>query len=106
MGRELRYRVAGEGKLWAVHETVSEIEGAITPEFKTKKELIKHLVAHGTDWDKPWSRVAAEDFVNRTGWAPSFILSKGGVTKGYEQPGQRPKKGGGDEKETQEDHTD
>lgn len=96
MGRELRKTKENGVELWAVHETVSEVEGAITPSFKTKAELIEYLVTQGTAWDEPWSRSAAEDFVNRTGWAPSFILSKDGVKKGYEQPGQ-----GSDDKQTE-----
>ncbi len=62
MGRELKELK----QTWAVHETVSEEEKAITPRYKTKQELIKHLVRQGTDWDEPWSQAAAEDFVNKT----------------------------------------
>jgi hypothetical protein len=83
MGRELRETGV---KQWAIHETVSEEEGPITPAFMNKADLIEHLVAHGTAWDEPWTRPAAEDFVYRTGWAPSFILGPHGVTKGYEVP--------------------
>ena len=97
MGREIRKTIRHGSETWAVHETVSEVEAAITPSFKTKAELIEYLVTQGTAWDEPWSRAAAEDFVNCTGWAPSFILSKDGVRKGYEQPGQ-----GSDDKETEE----
>lgn len=86
MGRELRESVEDGVEVWAVHETVSSAEEAITPGFKTKADLVEHLVSHGTAWDEPWTRAAAEDFVNRTGWAPSFILGPHGVTKGYEVP--------------------
>jgi hypothetical protein len=87
MGRELRKTIENGVELWAVHETVSEVEDAITPGFKTKAELIEHMVAHGTDWDGPWPRPAADDFVNRTGWAPSFIVGPEGLKKGYERTG-------------------
>ncbi len=83
MGRELRETA---GKMWAVHETVSEAEGPITPAFRSKADLIEHLVAHGTAWDEPWTRAAAKDFVYRTWWAPSFIVGPLGVKKGYEAP--------------------
>ncbi len=58
-------------QLW---ENVSE-GTPVTPPFATKDELIEHLVAKGTDWDKgrPWSRKAAEDVVN-SGYAPSLIV--------------------------------
>lgn len=82
MGRELRQT---EGK-WAVHETVSEVEGPITPGFTTKAELVEHLTAHGTEWDQPWSQAAAERFVNTDGWAPSLIIDRNGVRNGYELP--------------------
>lgn len=91
MGRELRYRLVGADQHWAVHETVSEVEAVITPWFPTKAALIEHLATRGTDWDEPWPREAAEDFVNRTGWAPSFIVGPQGVKKGYEQPPVTPK---------------
>jgi len=79
MGRELRENEAG----FTVHETVSEVEGPITPTFKTKPELIEHLVKHGTAWDEPWTQKQAEHFVNDTGYAPSLILSRSGCHKGY-----------------------
>lgn len=108
MGRELRYRLVGGDRHWAVHETVSEVEGPITPEFKSKEELIEHLATRGTDWDEPWSREAAEDFVNRTGWAPSFIVGPLGVRKGYEDPlvDTKKQKEGGDEQPAREDDPD
>lgn len=93
MGRELRKTIGDGVETWAVHETVSEIEGAITPGFATKTGLIEHLITTGTDWDKPWSRAAAENFVDRTGWAPSFIVGPGGVKKGYEDIGEATEKG-------------
>lgn len=98
MGRELRKTVQAGIETWAIHETVSEVEGAITPRFQTKRELIEYLIAHGTEWDEPWSRAAAEDFVNRTGWAPSFIVGYQGVKKGYEIPYPNTSKGGEHEK--------
>jgi hypothetical protein len=73
----------GEG--WQVWETVSE--GApITPVFATDEELIDWLVTEGThtedstwqkrvQWDEPFRRSAAEEFV-RHGSAPSFIFSR------------------------------
>jgi hypothetical protein len=84
MGRELKQT----DELWAVHETVSEAEAAITPGFKTKQELIDHLVKHGTEWDEPWTQAQAETFVNGTGWAPSFVANpaKKAFCKGYEVP--------------------
>lgn len=86
MGRELRESVEDGVEVWSVHETVTEEEGQLTPSFRSKTDLIEHLVAHGTAWDEPWTRAAAEDFVNRTGWAPSFIVGPQGVKKGYEVP--------------------
>lgn len=106
MGRELRKTIGNGNETWAVHETVSEGEGAITPGFPTKEELIEYLVAHGTEWDEPWPRKAAEDFVNRTGWAPSFIVGPQGVRKGYEVPMGKPEKGGEGEKPARESDPD
>ena len=63
MGRELESRVEDGVKMWAVHETVTINHMPITPRFKTKAELIEHLVSNGTAWDEPWEREAAEDFV-------------------------------------------
>jgi hypothetical protein len=106
MGRELRKTTRNGVEKWRVHETVSEAECPITPAFKTREELIEYLVTKGTAWDEPWSRKAAEHFVRHAGWAPSLILSKAGLTKGYEQPGELPDKGGGDGKPAREDDSD
>lgn len=62
-----------------VYEAVSE-GTPVTPAFATREELVEHLVAHGTDWDKGgWQREHAEKFVGR-GWAPSMVVENvGGV---------------------------
>jgi len=73
-----------------VYETVSE-GTPVTPPFATKEELIEYLVSHGDFWDQqrraegvtdvccdPWSREAAEKFVN-SGYAPSMMVT---VTNG------------------------
>jgi hypothetical protein len=73
----------GEG--WQVWETVSE-GSPITPVFATDKDLIDWLVTEGThtedspwtkrtQWDEPFRRSAAEEFV-RIGSAPSFVFSR------------------------------
>ncbi len=80
MGRELKQT----NGLWAVHETVSESEYAITPGFAEKADLVKHLSGWGTECDDPWSKEQAEYFVNESGWAPSGIAHHGEVPKGYE----------------------
>lgn len=79
MGRELREN--GEG--FAVCETVTDDNVEITPTFKTKEELVEHLVTKGTAWDAPWTREQAEHFMKKA-YAPSFVLyGNGTVAKGY-----------------------
>lgn len=62
---------------FAVYETVSE-GTPVTPAFATKEELIDYLATQGTYWDddKPWSREAAEKFVEQE-WAPSLMIMFG-----------------------------
>lgn len=61
---------------YAVYETVTE-GTPVTPTFKTKPELAEYLATTGTYWDDaPWSRAAAEAFVECE-WAPSMILNTG-----------------------------
>lgn len=71
-----------------VWETVSE-GTPVTPPFATREELIEYLVKNGDFWDQkrrsdPWSRDAAESFVNGPGWAPSLVVSNGVVQSGVE----------------------
>lgn len=85
MGRILKYHKGKTGARVAVHENVSDEEKAITPWFRTKEELIEHLVKEGTTWDGPWTREQAEKFVNETEYAPSFaLIPRTGFVKGYE----------------------
>lgn len=72
-----------EGEGWQVWETVSE-GSPVTPVFATADELIEHLCTIGTDWGRVWSREGAENFVKRSGWAPSFVATGGKVVPGYE----------------------
>lgn len=60
---------------FAVYETVSE-GTPVTPSFATKDELVYYLSNHGTYWDngKPWSREAAEGFVESE-WSPSLMIN-------------------------------
>jgi hypothetical protein len=79
-----------------VWETVSE-GTPVTPPFATKQELIEYLVENGDFWDQsrrkqgnsvmscePWSRRAAENFVNGPGYAPSFVLDGNGFRSGVQ----------------------
>jgi hypothetical protein len=88
-----------EATWYQVWETVSE-GTPVTPPFETKEELIEYLVANGDFWDQdrrargdsfmncdPWSRQAAETFVNGPGWAPSFICDNKGFRSGVETLG-------------------
>lgn len=85
-----------EAAWFQVWETVSE-GTPVTPPFATKEELIEYLVANGDFWDQarrqegvtimrctPWSREAAEKFVNGTGWSPSFVRDAKGLRSGVE----------------------
>lgn len=81
MGREMKTKY---GK-FAVHETISEKEKAITPRFKTKEELVNHLVEKGTEYDEPLTKEIAEEFVYRTPWIPSGGIINGKFLKGFEQ---------------------
>lgn len=89
-----------EATWFQVWETVSE-GTPVTPPFATKEELIDYLVANGDFWDQqrreekkqgrqvsmdcePWSRKAAEAFVNGPGWAPSMIFNASGLRSGVE----------------------
>jgi hypothetical protein len=89
-----------EATWYQVWETVSE-GTPVTPPFATKEELIDYLVANGDFWDQkrrqeqkqgrhismncePWSRKAAEAFVNGPGWAPSAIMDASGLRSGVE----------------------
>lgn len=74
-----------EGDGLQVWETVSE-GSPITPPFESKEALVKYLVQNGTDWDEPWSRDSAENFVGAE-WAPSLVASSGKVQKGYDAVG-------------------
>ena len=64
---------------WQVYETVSE-GTPTTPPFPTREDLIDHLCEYGQSWmgekyrDAPWSRDAAEAFVD-AGWIPSGLMS-------------------------------
>ena len=80
MGREIK-KTKG---YYAVHETVSEHEEAITPKFKTEQGLIEHLIKNGTDWDEPLKRSWAEEFVLRTKWVMSGMLVGGKYLKNFE----------------------
>lgn len=80
MGRKLKITK----KKFAVHETVSGHEKAITPFFDTKQELIRHLVEKGTEWDAPLNKKTAEEFVLRTKHAPCGGLNAGKFLKGFE----------------------
>ena len=85
---------------YQVWETVSE-GTPVSPPFATNGELIEYLVANGDYWDQkrreekrqgrpvgmncdPWSRKAAEAFVNGPGWAPSAIMDSNGIRSGVE----------------------
>lgn len=72
-----------EATHYQVYETVSE-GTPITPVFASLRELVEHLVAHGTDWDQRrgeggWDRAAAEAFA-RSGQAFSGKVGPEGVT--------------------------
>lgn len=69
-----------EATWFQVWETVSE-GSPVTPAFATKEELIEYLVTNGDDyqgkqWAKPWSRKAAEQFV-QSEWSPSAAIIDG-----------------------------
>lgn len=72
---------------WVVYQTVSE-GSPVTPCFATKDELWFHLVNHGTDYDTPMSREAAQAFIDN-GWVPTFIGSSNGIVSGLQslEPG-------------------
>lgn len=87
-----------EATWFQVWETVSD-GTPVTPPFATKEELIDYLVANGDFWDQkrreekkhgrhvsmdcePWSRKAAEAFVNGPGWAPSMVMDANGLRSG------------------------
>lgn len=85
-----------DGTWFQVWETVSE-GTPVSPPFETKGELIEYLVANGDYWDQsrrregrttmncdPWSREAAEKFVNGPGWAPSMVSDSKGIRSGVE----------------------
>jgi hypothetical protein len=86
-----------EATWYQVWQTVSE-GSPVSPPFETKEELIEYLVANGDYWDQarrdegrttvmdcqPWSRKAAEAFVNGPGWAPSMVVDNSGVRSGVE----------------------
>lgn len=89
-----------EERTWyQVYETVSE-GTPVTPPFATKQELIEYLVENGDFWDQkrrkedrgygmpcaPWSRKAAEQFVNETGWAMSGMICNGVFGRGTDAP--------------------
>lgn len=78
-----RPKFTEEPTWFQVYETVSE-GTPITPPFATPEELIEHLATVGTEWDDPWSRENAEQFVRGSGWAPSFVAEDGVVRHGYE----------------------
>lgn len=80
MGREMKKKQ----NTYAVHETVSGEEERITPRFKTKKELIDHLVKNGTEWDKPLAKEIAEEFVLRAKWVPSMIMCNKGILNSFD----------------------
>lgn len=89
-----------EATWYQVWETVSE-GTPVSPPFATREELIEYLVANGDYWDQlrrkvkytgcidcqPWSRKAAESFVNGTGWAPSVVIDSSGVRSGVKALG-------------------
>jgi hypothetical protein len=65
---------------YQVYETVSE-GSPVTPPFATEDELIEYLVTvgemAGTEYNRKYSRPAAEKFVRETGWAPSMSVQMG-----------------------------
>ena len=82
MGRELKEDIGL--KRFAVCETVSGEDELITPTFNTQKELIKHLVQNGTEWDDPLTKEIAEEFVLRTKWVPSMVMCEQGILRSFD----------------------
>lgn len=71
---ERYHPVWGDTATWyQLYETVSE-GTPVSPPFATKEELIEFLVTVGPYTDVPWSRMAAEQFVNELGWSPSLSV--------------------------------
>jgi hypothetical protein len=83
-----------EATWYQVWETVTE-GTPVTPAFETKEELIEYLVENGDFSDQqrrrdgysgincaPWSREAAEKFVNGDGWAMSLVVNATGIHRG------------------------
>lgn len=78
-----------EATWFQMYETVSE-GTPVSPPFATKEELVEYLVANGDHWDqnrrqrgvtdincRPWSREAAQAFVNRGSVLSGMITPKG-----------------------------
>lgn len=59
----------GEPTHYQIYENVTE-GTPISPIFSTKEEILEYLLTVGNDWDDPYVREYAEEFVER-GWAPS-----------------------------------
>lgn len=81
-----------EEAIWyQVYETVSE-GTPVTPPFETQQELIEYLVIHGDFYQqkcqnetKPgYSREVAEQFVLKSGWCPSIVISNGVIKSGID----------------------
>lgn len=83
--KSYRPKFAAEPTWYQVYETVSE-GSPVTPPFATQDELIEYLVTTGemagTQYQRRYSRPAAEKLVRDTGWAPSMAVERGpnGVT--------------------------
>ncbi len=83
MGRQLKKKKG----FFAVYETVSEREDAVTPHFKTKEEVAEYLHKFGDYWmqkDKspPLPKEIAEKFV-KVGWVPSMVFQNGKFLSTY-----------------------
>lgn len=85
LGRELRQDKNG---FWAVHETVSDEEAAVTPFFPTKEEVAAYLSTYGDFWaqqskEGPISEADAKKFIE-VGFVPSAAMGPRGFLQTYQ----------------------